>query len=97
VPLAALDDVVFGAWDVYPDDAYVSAVNAGVLDVQRHLEPIADALRAVRPMPPRSTRLRHAARRHAHEGADRRAARCSRRSGTTSAPSARSTAATGSS
>ena len=51
VPLADLDDVVFGAWDVYPDDAYVSAVNAGVLDVQRHLEPIADALRAVRPMP----------------------------------------------
>ncbi len=50
VPLASLDDVVFGAWDVYPDDAYVSAVNAGVLDVQRHLEPIADALRAVRPM-----------------------------------------------
>jgi myo-inositol-1-phosphate synthase len=50
VPLADLDDVVFGAWDVYPDDAYVSAVNAGVLDVQRHLEPIADALRAVRPM-----------------------------------------------
>jgi myo-inositol-1-phosphate synthase len=51
VPLTDLDDVVFGAWDVYPDDAYVSAVNAGVLDVQRHLEPIADALRAVQPMP----------------------------------------------
>jgi len=50
VPLAALDDLVFGAWDVFPDDAYVSAVNAGVLDVERHLEPIADALRAVRPM-----------------------------------------------
>jgi len=50
LPLAELDDVVFGAWDVYPDDAYVSAVNAGVLDVQRHLEPIADALRAVQPM-----------------------------------------------
>jgi myo-inositol-1-phosphate synthase len=50
VPLAALDDLVFGAWDVFPDDAYVSAVNAGVLDVTRHLEPIADALRAVRPM-----------------------------------------------
>ena len=50
VPLASLDDLVFGTWDVYPDDAYVSAVNAGVLDVERHLEPIADALRAVRPM-----------------------------------------------
>ncbi len=51
VPLATLDDIVFGAWDPFPDDAYVSAVNAGVLDVARHLEPIADALRAIRPMP----------------------------------------------
>jgi len=51
VPLAGLDDLVFGAWDVFPDDAYVSAVNAGVLDVHRHLEPIADVLRAVTPMP----------------------------------------------
>jgi myo-inositol-1-phosphate synthase len=51
VPLAALDDLVFGAWDVFPDDAFVSAVNAGVLDVHRHLEPIADVLRAVTPMP----------------------------------------------
>jgi myo-inositol-1-phosphate synthase len=51
VPLAELDDLVFGAWDVFPDDAYVSAVNAGVLDVHRHLEPIADTLRAVAPMP----------------------------------------------
>jgi myo-inositol-1-phosphate synthase len=50
VPLADLDDLVFGAWDVYPDDAYVSAVNAGVLDVDRHLEPIADVLRSVQPM-----------------------------------------------
>jgi myo-inositol-1-phosphate synthase len=50
VSLAELDDLVFGAWDVYPDDAYVSAVNAGVLDVHRHLEPVADALRSVSPM-----------------------------------------------
>ena len=50
VPLAALDDIVFGAWDPYPDDAYVSALNAGVLDAARHLEPIADALRAIQPM-----------------------------------------------
>jgi myo-inositol-1-phosphate synthase len=51
VPLADLDSLVFGAWDVFPDDAYVSAVKAGVLDVHRHLEPIADALRAISPMP----------------------------------------------
>jgi myo-inositol-1-phosphate synthase len=51
VPLAALEDLVFGAWDVFPDDAYVAAAKAGVLEVERHLEPVADALRAVRPMP----------------------------------------------
>src|SRR5919109_1347415 len=51
VPLADLDDLVFGAWDVFPDDAYVSASRAGVLDTGRHLEAIGDALRAVRPMP----------------------------------------------
>jgi myo-inositol-1-phosphate synthase len=51
VPIAGLDDIVFGAWDPFEDDAYVSAVNAGVLDTARHLEPIADALRAIQPMP----------------------------------------------
>ncbi|MBW3620014.1 MAG: inositol-3-phosphate synthase, partial [Actinobacteria bacterium] len=51
VPLAGLDDIVFGAWDPFPDDAYVSAQNAGVLESGRHLEPIAEALRAIQPMP----------------------------------------------
>ncbi len=32
VPLAALDDLVFGGWDIYEDNCYESAVNAGVLD-----------------------------------------------------------------
>ncbi len=32
VPLASLDDLVFGAWDIFPDNAYESAVHAGVLD-----------------------------------------------------------------
>ena len=50
VPLADLDDLVFGAWDPFEDDAYVSAVKAGVLDVARHLEPIAGALRELEPM-----------------------------------------------
>ena len=49
VPLASLDDIVFGAWDPFPDDAYVAASRAGVLET-RHLEPISDALRSVRPM-----------------------------------------------
>jgi myo-inositol-1-phosphate synthase len=51
VPLAGLDQLVFGAWDPFPDDAYVAAMRAGVLEGPRHLEGIADALRAVRPMP----------------------------------------------
>ncbi|MGI9188556.1 MAG: inositol-3-phosphate synthase [Longimicrobiaceae bacterium] len=51
VPLAPLDDLVFGAWDPIPDDAYSSAVNAGVLRRHEHLEPIADFLREIRPMP----------------------------------------------
>ena len=51
VPLAGLDDVVFGAWDPFPDDAYVAAQRAGVLEGGRHIEQISDALRQVRPMP----------------------------------------------
>ena len=51
VPLADLDDVVFGAWDPYPDDAYVAASRAGVLEAGSHLEPIADDLRSVTPQP----------------------------------------------
>src|SRR3954447_14655835 len=50
VPLATLDDIVFGAWDPFPDDAYTAAVRAGVLEPGRHLEPIAELLRSVRPM-----------------------------------------------
>lgn len=50
VPLAALDDLVFAAWDPFPEDAFVSAQKAGVLDSHRHLEPIADELRAISPM-----------------------------------------------
>jgi myo-inositol-1-phosphate synthase len=50
VPLAKLDDLVFGAWDPIPDDAYQSAKVAGVLE-DRHIEPIADFLRTIKPMP----------------------------------------------
>src|SRR6202167_6366933 len=31
VPLAELDDLVFGGWDIYPDNAYQAAAKAGVL------------------------------------------------------------------
>jgi myo-inositol-1-phosphate synthase len=50
VPLPALGDLVFGAWDPFPDDAYVAAQRAGVLEAGRHVEQISDALREVRPM-----------------------------------------------
>lgn len=51
VPLAGLDDLVFGAWDPIPDDGYESAVNAGVLHKEQHLDPIKDFLSAIKPMP----------------------------------------------
>jgi myo-inositol-1-phosphate synthase len=51
VPIASLDDMVFGAWDPFPDDAYVAAQRAGVLESGKHLEGISEALRDVRPMP----------------------------------------------
>ncbi|MEO5723323.1 MAG: inositol-3-phosphate synthase [Ilumatobacteraceae bacterium] len=50
VPLAKLDDIVFGSWDVFPDDAYVAASRAGVLEGGKHLEAIAETLRDIRPM-----------------------------------------------
>ncbi len=48
--LAKLDDIVFAAWDPFPDTAYESAVNAGVLE-KSDLEPIADFLKTIKPMP----------------------------------------------
>ena len=50
VPLADLDDLEFGGWDPYSDDAYTAAMKAGVLDA-REIEGIGEELRAVRPMP----------------------------------------------
>jgi len=49
-PLARLDDLVFGAWDPIPDDAYTAAKKAGVLE-DKHLESVADFLRGIKPMP----------------------------------------------
>ena len=50
VPLAGLDDIVFGAWDPIPDDAYTAAKKAGVLE-DRDVEPVADYLKSIKPMP----------------------------------------------
>jgi myo-inositol-1-phosphate synthase len=51
VPLAGLDQLVFGAWDPIPDNAYLAAVKAGVLDRHQHIEPIAEFLSSIEPMP----------------------------------------------
>ena len=50
VPLAALDDLVFGAWDPIPDDAYTAAKKAGVLEAA-DLERVAEFLKGIKPMP----------------------------------------------
>jgi myo-inositol-1-phosphate synthase len=50
VPLASLDDLVFGGWDPIPDDAYAAALNAGVLE-EKHLTPLEDFLTNIKPMP----------------------------------------------
>ena len=50
VPLAELDDLVFGAWDPIADDALTAACKAGVLE-ERDIERVADFLRGVTPMP----------------------------------------------
>lgn len=47
--LASLDDLVFGAWDIFPDNAYESAVHADVL-TRDHLDPIKDELESIVPM-----------------------------------------------
>jgi len=51
VPLAGLDQLVFGAWDPIPDNAYDAAVKSGVLNEHEDLEPIADFLKSIEPMP----------------------------------------------
>lgn len=50
VPLADLNDIVFGGWDLYPDNVYEAAVNAKVLD-RYLLEQIKPDLEAIKPMP----------------------------------------------
>jgi len=50
VPLAGLDDVVFGGWDIFEDDCYEAARTAGVLEGSL-LDQIKDELSAIKPMP----------------------------------------------
>ena len=50
VPLASLDDLVFGAWDIFEENGYEAAMTAGVLDASM-LEQIRPELEAIRPWP----------------------------------------------
>lgn len=50
VPLASLDQLVFGGWDFFTDDMFVAATKAGVLDAAQ-LAPIQKELSAIKPMP----------------------------------------------
>ena len=49
ISLASLDDLVFGSWDVYPENAYESALHAQVLN-ERDIEPVAEELKAIVPL-----------------------------------------------
>src|ERR1700727_1533345 len=51
VPLASIDQLVFGSWDPIADSAYEAALKCGVLDRLAHIEPIAAALKEIEPMP----------------------------------------------
>jgi myo-inositol-1-phosphate synthase len=50
VPLSSLDDVVFGAWDIFDENSYEAAKTAGVIE-QDLLEKIRPELEAIKPMP----------------------------------------------
>ena len=49
VPLAELNDIVFGGWDIFDDNCYEAAKHAGVLE-EKLLEQVKDELAAVKPM-----------------------------------------------
>ena len=49
VPLAKLDDLCFGGWDLFPEDMYQAALKAGVLEKDL-LGQLKDELSAIKPM-----------------------------------------------
>lgn len=50
VPLTDLNDIVFGGWDIFPDNAYEAAMYAEVLK-EKDLNDVKDELEAIKPMP----------------------------------------------
>src|SRR6478672_582394 len=49
VPLASLNDLVFGAWDIFPDSAFDAAMHAGVLEKDL-LTSLKKPLQKIKPM-----------------------------------------------
>jgi myo-inositol-1-phosphate synthase len=49
VPLARLEDLVFGAWDIFPDSAFEAATHAGVLEKEL-LTQLRKPLQKIKPM-----------------------------------------------
>jgi myo-inositol-1-phosphate synthase len=49
VPLAKLPDLVFGGWDLFPDNAFEAATEAGVLS-KEHLSDVKEFLTGIKPM-----------------------------------------------
>src|SRR5450756_1102690 len=49
MPLASLDDIVFGGWDIFDDNCYEAATTAGVLEPSL-LTQIKPELEAIKPM-----------------------------------------------
>ena len=49
VPLASMNDLVFGGWDITPDNAWEAAMNAGVLDKEL-LADLKEELESIKPM-----------------------------------------------
>src|SRR6185369_8487575 len=50
VPLAELDQLAFGGWDIYTDNAYEAAINAGVIE-KGMLDMVRTELENIKPMP----------------------------------------------
>jgi myo-inositol-1-phosphate synthase len=50
LPLAGLNDIVFGGWDIFEEDCYAAAKTAGVLE-SAQLELVRGELEAIKPMP----------------------------------------------
>ena len=50
VPLAKLEDIQFGGWDIFPDNMFEVCTKAEVLE-SRHIEPIKEELASIKPMP----------------------------------------------